>query len=69
MNTTTRPTWMMDAGELREYVVERHGQTLLCGGTRYHEAQRWVDRLARRAGLPKDEVLADVLADTEARFD
>ncbi|MCE7937061.1 MAG: hypothetical protein DYG90_00375 [Chloroflexi bacterium CFX6] len=64
-----KPTWMMDAGELREYVVERHGQTLLVGGTRYHEARRWVTRLARRAGLPPDVVLADVLADAEARFD
>ncbi len=63
-----KPTWMMDAGELREYVVERHGQTLLCGGARYHEARRWVRRLAKRAGLPPGEVLADVLSDAEARF-
>lgn len=63
-----KPTWMMDAGELREYVVEHHGQTLLGGGARYHQARQWVARLARRAGLPQDEVLADVLADAEARF-
>lgn len=63
-----KPTWMMDAGELREYVVERHGQTLLCGGARYHEARRWVRRLAARAGLTPEEVHADVLADAEVRF-
>lgn len=62
-----KPTWEMDAGELREYVVERHGQTLLCGGARYHEARRWVRRLAALAGLPPDEVLVDVLADAAAR--
>lgn len=61
-----KPTWEMDAGELREYVVERYGQTLLVGGARYFDAMRWVRRLATKAGLPPDEVLADVLADTVA---
>jgi hypothetical protein len=46
-------------------VVERFGQQLLVGGTRYLEALRWVGRLARRAGLPYDEVLTGVLADAE----
>ncbi len=62
-----KPTWLMDAGELREYVVERHGQTLLVGGSRYFDAMRWVRRLAALAGLPPDEVLVDVLADAAAR--
>ena len=52
----------------RAWVVERFGQQLVVGGTRYFEALRWVGRLARRAGLPYDEVLAGVLADAEVMF-
>jgi hypothetical protein len=62
------PTWLMDAGEFRAWVVERFGQQLLVGGTRYFEALRWVGRLTRRAGLPYDKVLAGVVANAEARF-
>ena len=65
---TMKPTWLMDAGELREWVVERFGQQLVVGGPRVSEGLRWVRRLAQRAGLPYDEVLADVVADAEARF-
>ena len=65
---TMKPTWLMDAGELREWVVERFGQQLVVGGPRIDEGLRWVRRLAQRAGLPYDEVPADVVADAEARW-
>lgn len=67
---TTKPTWEMDAGELRAYVVERHGQALLHGGLngRRSRAIRWVERLARAAGRTFDEALSDVRADAELRF-
>lgn len=67
---TTKPTWEMDAGELRTYVVERHGQALLHGGLngRHSRAIRWVERLARAAGQAFEDVLADLRADAELRF-
>lgn len=64
MKTTKR----MDAGEIRELIVERYGQVLTYGGaySTWRRGMRWVMVLSRLTGLIQSEILRTVQSDYQA---